>query len=164
MAAKSSVLGAPAGAPAPRPRRGPEPARRQAIGVVDRRQVLERARRRQARVLLSLSAVIVAVALGIAAAGHAMLAAEQVRADSLRADVASATATQQNLQLRRAELETPSRVLSIAEHRFKMVAPTGVTYLQPVNPGQSVEQASRAKAASRTAGHRSSPSKTAGSR
>jgi cell division protein FtsL len=150
MAARSSAL-----------RHGAEPAQRSAdraaarraeqskpvkssrpkLGVVDRAATLEHARRRQARVLFFVSGLVVAAALTVAAAGHALLAATQIRADTLRGQLANAIATQQGLQLQRARLETPSRVLSIAEHRFKMISPSGATYLQPVNPGESVLQA-----------------------
>lgn len=116
-----------------------EERRPASLGVVDRRQLLERARRRQARVLFFLSGSILAAALALAAAGHALLASEQVRADGLQAKVAASLATEQNRLLERAELETPSRVLAIATQRFKMVTPSHVTYLQPVNPGPSVE-------------------------
>jgi hypothetical protein len=111
------------------------------LGVVDRRTALERARRRQARVLFLVSGLVLAGALTVAAAGHALLAATQIRSDTLQGQLAGAIATQQSLQLRRAELETPTRVLALAEHRFKMVSPSGVTYLQPVSPGESVQQA-----------------------
>ncbi len=108
------------------------------LGVVDRRHLLARAQRRQGRVLLMVSGCIVAGSLAVAAGGQALLAATQIRADGLQAQVASALASQQNLRAARAQLETPSRVLTIAEQRFKMSAPAHVTYLQPVNPGESV--------------------------
>ncbi|MGO9558931.1 MAG: hypothetical protein ACLPQS_12895 [Acidimicrobiales bacterium] len=122
----------------------PAKSARPALGVIDRRHVLDRARRRQARALCLLSGGILAGALTVAAAGHAMLAATQLHDDAVQSQLASATATEQNLLVQRAQLETPSRVLNLAEERFKMVAPTGVTYLQPVNPGMSVEQAHEA--------------------
>ncbi len=121
-------------------RESAKPARPR-LGVVDRRRLLERARRRQARVLVSLSAGLLASALVVAAAAHAFLADEQLSSDALQSQVANALAHQQNLQLERAELSAPSRVLSIAERRFKMIAPGGVQYLAPVKPGETVEQA-----------------------
>ncbi|MHB1986857.1 MAG: FtsB/FtsL family cell division protein [Acidimicrobiales bacterium] len=140
-----------------RPAGRPADSAKTPLGIVDRRQLLSRARRRQTRVLLVLSGAVLATALTIAAAGHAMLAASQIQTDGLQASLAGAVATQQNLQLQRAELGTPSRVLSIAEHRYKMVWPSNVTYLQPVNPGVSVEQAheprSRPATGSRSSNH-----------
>ena len=107
--------------------------------------------------LLFLSAAVLAGAMTIAALGHAMLAASQIEGDGLHSQLAGAIATQQNLQVERAQLETPSRVLWLGEHRFKMSAPTGVTYLVPVNVGESVEQAHeshRAPATANSAVHR----------
>jgi cell division protein FtsL len=154
MAARGSALRHPersrsgAGASSARPAASPGAGReRPSLGVVDRRQLLERARRRQARVLFFVSGFILAVALAVAAAGHALLASEQVRADSLRAEVASALATEQNAQLERAQLEQPSRVMQIAENRYQMRVPSSITYLQPVNPGPSVETVQAAASA-----------------
>jgi hypothetical protein len=155
MAARGSAArqAAPASARSRQAAAQPAKSPRPALGVLDRRHVLDRARRRQARALCLLSGGLLAGALTVAAAGHAMLAATQLHTDSMQAQLASATATEQNLLVLRAQLETPSRVLNLAEHRFKMVAPTGVTYLQPVNPGMSVEQAhqSHSKTAPNTA-------------
>lgn len=124
-----------------------EPRSRPALGVVDRRHALERARRRQARLLVLLAAAVVAAGLTIAAFGHAMLAATQVRADTLAAQLNKALAVQQNLELEKANLETPTRILSIAEHRLKMVAPSGVSYLEPVSTGPTVLQVEKAQGA-----------------
>jgi cell division protein FtsL len=136
-----------------------EPARsgrsRPALGVVDRQAAIDRARRHQSRVLLALSGGILASALTAAAAFHAVLAVTQIRADNLRSELATAVARQQNLQLERADLEAPGRVLWLAEHRFKMVAPGQVTYLEPVNPGETVEQAHRPPAGAATHRRRS---------
>lgn len=140
-----------------RARRSDEPARRgrpaPPLGVVDRQAALERARRRQSRLLLVASGAVLAGALTAAAAAHALLAATQIRADGLQSQLASAVATQQNLQLQRADLETPARVLWLAEHRFKMVSPSGVSYLQPVNPGETVQQAHEPAASPKPASH-----------
>ncbi|MHB8457843.1 MAG: hypothetical protein ACYDBS_09190 [Acidimicrobiales bacterium] len=97
---------------------------------------------------MALSGGVLAVALIVVAAGHAMLAATQIQADGLQSQLAGALATQQNLDLQRATLQTPARVLWLAEHRFKMISPTGVTYLQPVNPGETVQQAQKSAAGS----------------
>jgi hypothetical protein len=134
MAARSNAVRQAASAPKKQSR----PAR---LGVVDRRNVLDRARRRQARVLISLSGVVLAGALTVAAAGHALLASSQYQADGLQGALSTAIATQQNLQAEKSLLDTPSRILGLAEHKYKMVTPSGVTYLQPVNPGETVEQA-----------------------
>lgn len=141
MATRSSALrqsAAQRSAPSAKPKQArPKPA----LGVVDAKQALERARRRQGRVLLVFSGVVLSGALTVAAAGHAMLASTQIRADTLQSELANATATQQNLQLQKATLETPARILQLAKDRFKMVSPSGSTYLSPVNPGESVSEA-----------------------
>ncbi len=130
-----------------------KPQRHSQLGVVDRRHLLERARRRQARLLVTLSGAVLAGALTVAAGGHALLTSEQYRADGLQSSLASAIATQQSLQAERAALETPSRILRLAKERFKMVTPTGVTYLQPVNPGETVAQAHQSHAARKSPDH-----------
>lgn len=144
-------------------RRSPDKAA-PGLDVLDRRHLLERARRRQARALLTLSALLVGVALVLAAAGHALLASDQVRADALSSTLSAAIATQQDEQTQRAQLEAPSRILSIAEHGLKMVTPASVTYLAPVDPGPSVAEAHGAPAPSPSVvGHHASSSATASS-
>jgi cell division protein FtsL len=120
------------------------------LEVLDRRHLRARAERRQVRVLVTLSGLVLVGALVIVAAGHALLASDQVRVDSINSAVASALAKEQNLQLERAELESPSRVLAIAKTELKMVTPSSVVYLPPVNPGESVAAAHEARPSSAT--------------
>jgi cell division protein FtsL len=80
-------------------------------------------------------------ALSLTAAAHAFVASDQQRIDNLQAQLTETLAEQQGLQLSRAELESPTRLLKIAEHQLGMVSPSSVSYLAPVNPGPSVEQA-----------------------
>ena len=125
------------------PRRAPE------LGVLDRRHVVARAHRRQVRALVVFAALCVAGPLVLAAVGHALVATEQVRSDALQSEIGQALQVQQDYQLQRAELVAPARILAIAETRLHMIAPAAVTYLRPVNPGESVAQAH----ASATSGH-----------
>jgi hypothetical protein len=81
------------------------------------------------------SAVVIAGALLVVAAGNALVASQQVTLDSQNNQLSSALRNAQNLQLARADLEAPNRILSIAEARLHMVRPPTVTYLVPVNPG-----------------------------
>ena len=67
-------------------------------------------------------------------AAQALVASRQVRIDDLRQQVANSVATNEGLQVQRAALTEPSRVLSIAEHKLGMIAPAKVTYLAPVSP------------------------------
>ncbi len=120
-----------------------EQAVRPELDVVDQRAIAERSRRRQARFLLSLAALFIAGPLVLAALGRAIVASDQVRSDGLQSQIAQALQVQQDYQLQKAELVAPARVLAIAEKRLHMVTPTQVTYLRPVNPGESVAQAHR---------------------
>jgi len=104
-----------------------------------------RTARRRATVLRGLGVLVVLGALAGTAIAHAMIAAGQQRIDTLQRQVTQTLVEQQNLQLARAELESPARVLSIAEHQLGMVAPGSIWYLTPVNPGPSVARAEAAE-------------------
>jgi hypothetical protein len=64
-----------------------------------------------------------------------------VRSDTLQSEIAAALQVQQDDQLQKAELVAPARILTIAETHLHMVTPAAVTYLPPVNPGETVAQA-----------------------
>ena len=125
--------------PASAPRRGAE--------HTARRQQATRRERRPALLLRGLGVLLVVGALGAAAAAHTMVASEQQQIDDLQGSVAQALVSQQTLQLQRAELEAPERVLHIAEHQLGMVLPPKVTYLSPVDPGPSVASSQQQQAA-----------------
>ncbi len=129
---------APSRAPEARPRK-PAPVtaaerRRARLALVDPEVLAGRTRRHQARILLGLSACVLTAAILIVAAANSLVVSQQVRLDSVRSQVAVALAQDQNLQLERAVLESPARILAIAEHVLGMVAPSSVTYLMPVAP------------------------------
>lgn len=124
-------------APAPErrtsPRRAdPEQSSRPDLRVYTAEERLARTQRRQARLMLAISACVVAVALLIVGAANIVVTSRQFRVDALNSAVGSAVAENQNLQLQRAELESPARIVSIAEHRLGMVMPKSVTYLPAV--------------------------------
>ncbi len=98
-------------------------------------------RQRQATVLRGLGVLFVVGALGLSSAAHALVASDQQRIDNLQVQLTRTLVEQQGLQLSRAELESPARVLRIAEGQLGMVAPASVYYLAPVDPGPSVAQA-----------------------
>jgi cell division protein FtsL len=129
--------GALHGAPA---RRARQPSRRPRLDVVAERNVRDRTRRRQALMLRGLGVALVVGALAASAAAHAYVASQQQAVDMRQIEVAHALLEQQTLQVERAQLEAPSRVLYIAERRLGMVLPPTVTYLPPINPGPSVSQ------------------------
>jgi len=130
------------------------------LDVVERRRAAERSVRRRVNMLRGLGVLFVVGALAVTAAAHAFVASDQQRVDGLESQISQALAAQQDLQLSRAELESPVRVLSIAERQLGMVSPASLTYLAPANPGPAVSQVqaaesraalSRVEAASRSA-------------
>jgi cell division protein FtsL len=108
---------------------------RPSLTVVSGAALAQRRLRRRGRAVLVLAALVVAAALLVVAAGQAFVAAQQVRLDRLDQQLSASVAKGENLQLTRAQLESPSRILSLAEHQLGMVVPVSVTYLVPVDPG-----------------------------
>lgn len=124
-------------APADRRRAGALPSSRTAkarpeLRVLSRADLARRRERRRARRLIGLSSIVVAGALGLVTGANSFVAADQLHVDSLQSQVAAAISTNQSLQLQKADLEAPSRILSIAKGRLDMIEPSGVTYLTPV--------------------------------
>ena len=115
------------------------------LTVVSGAALAQRRLRRRGRAVLVLAALVVAATLFVVAAGQAFVAAQQVRLDRLDQQLSASVAKGETLQLTRAQLESPSRILSLAEHQLGMVVPVSVTYLVPVDPG-----APPAKGAART--------------
>jgi cell division protein FtsL len=99
------------------------------LTVVGAQAVLRRARRRRARLTLALSASLVAAAMLVVAAAGSVVVSEQLRLDSVRTQVAAALAQDQSLQVQKAMLESPARILSIAEQRLGMEVPSTIHYL-----------------------------------
>ena len=129
------------------PARDPSPKRaRPELDVVDRRRTTSRPHRRQANILRGLGVLFIVGALAVTAAAHAFVASDQQRIDTLQSKLTQTLAEQQDLQLARAELESPARVLAIAERELGMISPQSVSYLAPVDPGPSVSQAGAAAA------------------
>ena len=153
MATRSASLAESAKAARTRPDERPDRQASPDLGVLDRRQVIARSHRRQVRVLTTLAAALVAAPLMLAALGHAFVASDQVRSDGLQAQITQALQVQQDYQLQKAELVAPSRILAIAETRLHMITPSAVTYLRPVNPGETVAQAHEPKAVAPSLGH-----------
>jgi len=116
-------------------------AARLRLDVVDRRLAASRSIQRRANVLRGLGVLFVVGALGVTAAAHTFVASDQQRIDTLQGQLTQALSEQQDLQLSRAELESPVRVLAIAQGQLGMVSPGSVLYLTPVDPGPSVAQA-----------------------
>lgn len=153
MASRSASIAERARQSRSRPVEHPERGHVPDLGVLDRRRLVARAHRRQARALTTLGAACVAGSLLLAGFGRAIVTSDQVRADALQSQVAQALQTQQDLQLQKAELVSPSRILAIAQTRLHMVSPGAVTYLAPVKVGQTVAQAHE-PGTSRSSSHR----------
>jgi len=139
IARSARAVSAPSTARA-RTARKPERAR---LGVVGPAALQRRRMRRRARAMLAGAVVIVAGTLVLVAGGQALVAAHQVSLDATEQALAQGVARNQNLQLTRANLASPARVLEIAEQRFGMIVPRSITYLAPVNPGETVIAAAR---------------------
>jgi hypothetical protein len=108
---------------------------------------LARSERRRARILLAMSAAVIAIAFLIVGAANIVVTSRQFHVDSLSSAVTAAVVENQDLQLQRAQLEAPQRIISIAEHRLGMVTPKSVTYLpaQPLPPAPGAGHASSHK-------------------
>ncbi len=117
------------------PRRAPARAR---FAILDQRALQDQRQQRRARVLLAIAGLCLAFAFGAVAIGQSMVASNQLRIDLARQGLVAAIAQQQQLQLERAQLESPERILAIARSKLHMVQPAQVTYLAPVNPGPSL--------------------------
>lgn len=134
----------PARRPAPRPvvRPGraaaaPERAPRQApqarpeLRLVDGARLKASERRRRARLMVVAAATFATICLFLLAAFNALLVSGQGRIDRLERQVQEAQARYSTNRLRVAELESPDRIVRVAQERLGMVPPPGVTYLTP---------------------------------
>lgn len=110
---------------------------------VDHRTTNQKTTRRRTRLLLVASIVLVGGSLFAVAAGQALVAAHQVQLDQAQQSLSSAVARDQNLQFTLSKLESPARIVGIAEGRYGMVVPESVVYLAPVNPGPTVIAAAK---------------------
>lgn len=122
-------------APAPRRREAPgAPQSRPPLRLVDNSRLEVAVRRKRARWVMVVAAVLAGVSLLALAGAHAMLVSSQVRLDELEQQAAEAQARHQSLRLEVARLEAPDRVVSAATERLGMVPPEAVTYLHPATP------------------------------
>ncbi len=139
-AVSAAARGLPRSEPASSRPAGADEAR-PSLDVVDPRRTASRSNRRRAGMLRGLGVMFVVGALAVTAAAHTFVASDQQRIDILQGQLSQTLAEQQDLQLSRAELESPLRVLAIAERQLGMVSPESVSYLPPVDPGPTVSQA-----------------------
>lgn len=155
-------LAAPERAPVGRPERRPDgrttAGRRPPLRVVGQAPQVRRARRRRARLILALSAVVVAGAMLAVAAAGSVVVSQQLRLDAVHAQVEAALAQDQSLQVQRASLQAPARILSIAERQLGMVAPATVHYLTPSAASSSSTAGASVARGQAATSHPSTPS------
>jgi cell division protein FtsL len=111
---------------APRPPESPRHLR--LVGV---EELAARRRRRRVRLGGIVLTVFVIGLLFAAVAMHVVLAQNQFRLDRLTGQGAAEQARYQQLRLQVDQLESPARIIGIAQGRLGMVMPSGVTYLAP---------------------------------
>jgi cell division protein FtsB len=136
---------APAGTATRRaPRATPSSAPRTSgrLRAVSARALEERTRKRRARVMLVIAAALFTGALLAVVAGQAMVSSQQVRLANLNNQLTTVVQSNQDLQLTKAQLDAPGRILQIAEDKLHMVVPGQVHYLTPADPGPAVGAAS----------------------
>jgi cell division protein FtsB len=119
--AREAALG---GAPAPdmQPERAP-------LRILPTEHLERRARRRRARLTLTVAASLVAGSLLGVVAINVMIAQDQLRLDRLDAQRNVALDHRGQLQLQLAQLQSPARIVAQAEQRLGMVVPSKLTYL-----------------------------------
>jgi cell division protein FtsL len=119
-------------APAPTPRASGR------LRTVSARALEERTRTRRARVMLIFAAALLTGALLAVVAGQALVSSQQVRLANINDQLTTVVQSNQDLQLTKAQLAAPGRILQIAEHKLHMIVPSNVHYLPPVNPGPAI--------------------------
>lgn len=108
-----------------------------------------RARRRRGRLLLATAAVLVVVGMFAVVGAHVLLAQRQFRLDTMTQELAQEQARHDDLTLRVAHLEAPSRIVTAAEQRLHMVVPPAVVYLVPgAHPSTKVKGVAASQAGS----------------
>jgi len=93
---------------------------------------------RRTRLVTFGALAIIVAALLLVAIGSALVVSQQVRLDSAEQALAATSTENTNLQVQRAELASPTKVLEVAQTKLGMVTPKTVTYLVPVKIGPTV--------------------------
>ena len=105
-------------------------ARLEVVGPAGRRATRAGSLRRRRLLVCAAGLVLGLCLLGIVAS-HTALAQGQFRLEKLKSKAAAEQDRYQRLRLRVAELESPARVVAVAQERLGMVPPPEVTYLSP---------------------------------
>jgi cell division protein FtsL len=93
---------------------------------------------RRTRLVVFGALAIVVAAMLLVAIGSALVVSQQVRLDSAEQALAAASTRNTDLQVQRAELASPRKVLEVAQRKLGMVTPKTVLYLVPVKIGPTV--------------------------
>lgn len=119
----------------PRSHPRPEPTRQAAEGaplrVVTDAELQELARRTRARLLLFVVGALVALGLFGVVIAHVTLMQGQFELQRLQQQSAATQAEYDRLRLQVSELESPDRIVAVAQEKLGMVAPQTITYLAP---------------------------------
>ena len=119
---------------APRPT-APAPSRPPTTGtplrVVTDAELQEFRRRARARRLLAAAGMVVALGLFGVVIAHVMLMQGQFELQQLQQRSAESQAEYDRLRLQVSELESPDRIVDVAQVKLGMVAPRTITYLAP---------------------------------
>ena len=116
---------------APAPKAAPK---RPALRVVPADYVPPRVRRRRARLFVAGLSTLVALGMFGIVSLHVALTQGQFELDRLEAKADQQQTRYEQLRLQVAELESPDRIVAVAQERLGMVSPPGVTYLSPSGP------------------------------
>ena len=101
------------------------------LRLVDDRTPSPAVARRRRRLLLAAAALLACASLFALAAFQAVLVSNQAELDRLAGRAEEEQARFQRLRLEVAQLESPERIVAVAQERLGMVPPAGVTYLSP---------------------------------
>jgi|GEM_PF-5819599 len=83
------------------------------------------------------SLAIILASMAAIIAFNAFISSAQVRLDIVEQKLNQAVITNQNLNVEKANLSSPERIVNIATHQLHMSVPSSITDLQQVNPYQS---------------------------
>jgi cell division protein FtsL len=109
----------------------PAPRPRPPLRVVDATELQARARRRRVRAMTIMTFVLVTTGLFGLVASHVVLTQGQFKLQRLQREADLQQARYERLRLEVARLQSPERVVAVAQERLGMVPPAGVRYLSP---------------------------------
>lgn len=103
------------------------------LRVVDDRELAEARRQARARQLAGLAVVGVALGLFGVVVAHVMLMQGQFELQRLQDRSTESRAQYDRLRLQVSELESPNRIVAVAQQKLGMVSPPNITYLAPTS-------------------------------